>query len=535
MKNRLSFFVGSFVAAACALLLVVGGVAAWYVHRQEKTTSDLVAQDVQSIRPAESLVLATDDLRLQLSRYLATNDRAILDAVPEQTKAINAALAAAGERADSDRERELIAQAKQGYEHFVAEFNKARNIDSAAALGATIHRLDDQMIHDAILKPAQEYLQSKADAVAAVSVRNQQTADRVALGLLLLGVCGCVAGVLAGFGAARGIRRAFVQFQVPVRDASGKLAEVVGPIHVAADGNLDQFDDSLRTLAGQVADVVDRLQESQQALLRREQMTAVGQLAAGMAHELRNPLTTMKILVQSALEDGPHGRIEGHDLTVLEEEIGRQERSLKALVDFARPPKPRPRRFDAAALLAHAAKLCQGQAERQGIHIYVDVPPEPGEIFGDSEQVRQVYLNLLLNALDAMPSGGEVQVSASVDTTGVRPLALPFPELLTGDAGQKPAVSPGWLAVRIADTGPGIPAELGDRIFEPFVSTKETNNGLGLPVCSQIVMVHGGRLSGGNRDGGGAEFVVELPLAPQEKTMADGVMKPQLAPIVQRQ
>jgi signal transduction histidine kinase len=534
MKNRLPLVVGTSVAATCALLLVVGGVAAWYVHRQEKTTSDLVAQDVQSIRPAESLVLATDDLRLQLSRYLATSDRAILDAVPKQIEAIDVALAAAGELADSDRERDLISEAKRGYQQFVAEFNKARSIDSESAMRSTVRRLDDQLIHDAILKPAQEYLQSKADAVAAVSVRNQQSADRVALGLLLLGVCGSVAGVLAGFGVARGIRRAFVQFQVPVRDASGKLAEVVGPIHVAADGNLDQFDASLRTLADQVADVVDRLQESQQALLRREQMTAVGQLAAGMAHELRNPLTTMKILVQTALEDGPHGRIEGHDLTVLEEEIGRQERSLKALVDFARPPKPRPRRFDAAALLSHAAKLCQSQAERQGIHICVEAPSEPAEIFGDSEQVRQVYMNLLLNALDAMPSGGEVQISASIDTAGVRPLALPFPELLSGDAGQKPAVSPGWLAIRIADTGPGIPAQLGDRIFEPFVSTKETNNGLGLPVCSQIVMVHGGRLSGGNRDEGGAEFVVELPLAPQEKTQTDAAIKPQLAPIVQR-
>ncbi len=534
MKNRLTFFVGSSIAATCALLLLVGGVAAWYVNRLEKTTSDLVAQDVRSIRPAESLVLATDDLRLQLSRFLATGDRTILDGVPDHIAAIKDALTAAAEQATDDRERALIAQAQRGYEQFVAEFNRVRGLATPASVRSLVERLDDQFIHDSILKPAQEYLQSKADAVAAVSVRNQQTSDRVALGLLLLGVCGCVAGVLAGFGVARGIRRAFVQLQVPVRDASGKLAEVVGPIHVAAAGDMDQFDASLRALAGRVASVVDRLQESQQELLRREQMTAVGQLAAGMAHELRNPLTTMKILVQTALEDGPEGRIEGHDLTVLEEEIGRQERSLKALVDFARPPKPRPRRFDAAAMLGHTAKLCLAQAERQGIHICQDLPAEAAEIIGDSEQIRQVYLNLLLNAFDAMPSGGEVHISASTETTGVRPLVLPFNDVAKQGADGDSAVSPGWLVVRIADTGPGIPTELGERIFEPFVSTKETNSGLGLPVCSQIVLVHGGRLTGANRQEGGAEFVVELPLAPSEKLSPNFPPADDLAPIVQR-
>src|SRR5436305_15188616 len=117
-----------------------------------------------------------------------------------------------------------------------------------------------------------------------------------------------------------------------------------------------------------------------------------------MAHEHRNPLTTMKILVQTALEGGPECRLEGHDLTVLEEAITRQERSLKALVDFARPPKPHARRFDAAAMLGHAAKLCVSQAVRQGIHMCVDLPYEPAEIFGDSELIRQLHLNLLLNA-----------------------------------------------------------------------------------------------------------------------------------------
>ncbi len=115
------------------------------------------------------------------------------------------------------------------------------------------------------------------------SGRNRNVASRVGWGLFLLGACGALAGLLAGFGIARNVHRSMLQISLPVRDMAGRLNEVVGPINVTTDTDWSQLDDVLRTLADKTADVVRHLQESQQQSLRNEQLAAVGRLAAGLA------------------------------------------------------------------------------------------------------------------------------------------------------------------------------------------------------------------------------------------------------------
>ncbi len=114
----------------------------------------------------------------------------------------------------------------------------------------------------------------------------------------LLAVCGSAAGVVAGVGIARSVTRSIVELYVPVRVASGKLEEVIGPVDLIPSAGIENLDVLLHRMADHVGTVVDRLQQSQLEVLRAEQMAALGHLAAGMAHELRNPLTAMKILVQ---------------------------------------------------------------------------------------------------------------------------------------------------------------------------------------------------------------------------------------------
>jgi signal transduction histidine kinase len=259
-------------------------------------------------------------------------------------------------------------------------------------------------------------------------------------------------------------------------------------------------------MASQIGTVVERLQTSRREVLRSDQLAAVGKLAAGMAHELRNPLMTMKILVQSAIERGESGSLAGRDLNVLDEEIKRQERSLQNFLDFARPQKLQTRIFDILKVVKHTLTFVAGQAERQSVHIHCDLPVAPISISGDAEQIRQVFLNLLLNAFDALPEGGEVFVTISQ--------VLEEMETTDGMAAASVAARPpNWLVVCVADNGRGVPLELGDQIFEPFVSTKDTGTGLGLSICHQIVTAHGGQISAVNRPTGGAEFIVQLPLA----------------------
>src|SRR5207237_1121087 len=146
------------------------------------------------------------------------------------------------------------------------------------------------------------YLDYNEEAMARASRDNQRMTDRVVFVFPLVGICGAGAGMLTGLAMARGVRRSLVNLSIPVRDAAGKLNQVVGPMTLSADWDLQEFEATLRQVANQVGHVVERLQQSQREVLRADQLAAVGQLAAGMAHEIRNPLTAMKVLVEAAAE-----------------------------------------------------------------------------------------------------------------------------------------------------------------------------------------------------------------------------------------
>jgi two-component system, NtrC family, sensor histidine kinase HydH len=309
-------------------------------------------------------------------------------------------------------------------------------------------------------------------------------------------VCGSGAGLVAGFGFARGFNRSLVQLSVPIRDAAGRLDEVVGPITFTASGDLQEMESVLRLIADRIGAIIDRLRKSEREVLRAEQLAAVGQMAAGMAHELRNPLTSMKILVQAAQgQAGGEGgaRLGNRDLAVLEEEITRLEQLVRSFLQYARPPLPEKKILDLRSVVGEVTELAARRAARVGTQLAYEPPPEPARAEVDPDQFRQVVLNLLLNALDAQASGGAIRV-----------------ELANGPDG--------WLSLRVEDTGCGLPAALGSRIFAPFVTTKATGLGLGLSICKRIVEEHGGEISGANRPEGGAVFTLRLPGARESVT-----------------
>ena len=305
-----------------------------------------------------------------------------------------------------------------------------------------------------------------------------------------------VAGLIVGYGIARSIERSIVELSVPIRDAGGRLNEVVGPIAISSDATFQDLETALQDLADRVGTVVQHLQDSQRTTLRAEQLATLGQLAAGLAHELRNPLTSIKLLLQPDPEDQQPLTLDGRDLTVLRREVNRLEQTLQTFLDYARPPRLEKRPVVVRTLLQQTVEFVSPRARQLGIEISCECPDQIWEVEADAGQLRQVFLNLLLNALDASPSRTRITV-------------------------RMPNPTAQWLAIDIADQGPGLPAEFGERIFEPFVTTKEGGTGLGLPICRRIMVEHGGDITGENREVGGAVFTVRLPLT--EVALRDGV------------
>src|SRR5689334_5368192 len=146
------------------------------------------------------------------------------------------------------------------------------------------------------------------------------------------------------------------------------------------------------------------------SVLRAEELAEVGQLAAGMAHELRNPLTAIKMLVQTNREEAEARGLPAEDLNVIEQEVLRMEARLNVFIDFARPPKPERRRVDLAAVVEETLALVGGRARKQRVALKFIPPATPVEVEADGEQVRQLLVNLALNALDVMPRGGVLEI-----------------------------------------------------------------------------------------------------------------------------
>jgi signal transduction histidine kinase len=200
----------------------------------------------------------------------------------------------------------------------------------------------------------------------------------------------------------------------------------------------------------------------------------------------------IKLLVQAAAERRGVGTFHRRDLQVLEEEILRLEQIVSGFLDFARPPRLDPRPVDVRELAERTADGVRARADLQAVEVRVESAGGPTVVSADPNQVRQVLFNLLFNALDAQPDGGHVTVRVGMD----------------GGATDNPAV-----VVAVADGGPGLPSELADRVFEPFVSTKESGLGLGLSICRRIAETHGGGLTATSSPHG-ATFTLRLPVLP---------------------
>ena len=227
------------------------------------------------------------------------------------------------------------------------------------------------------------------------------------------------------------------------------------------------------------------LRRREQETLRAEHLATVAQMATGVAHELRNPLTAVKMLVQAGREGGPGG-LPAEDLEYIEQEIRRMERCLQSYLDFARPRKPERRAMDLADLVDRTLALVQPRAAQQRVELRFARPAAPVVADVDWEQIQQVLINLAFNALDAMPRGGTLETEIQAN-------------------------EPGTIALRVLDTGPGMTPQVLAQMFQPFFTSKETGTGLGLVISRRIAEEHGGNLTATNRPEGGACFELSLP------------------------
>lgn len=475
------------VAALALLLLVLAVGSAWYVHNLQKSASELIASNVASMQAAQELEISLREVRTQFTRYLLTQDEGHLKAIPRQKQRTADALAEAERAALSADEQILMKRVRSGYEHFFAEYERVLR-EREQWKYPKIFELTDAVFEKEILEPAHEYLRMNEGGLTSTTAANQRTADQISTALVVTGLCGAIGGLLGGTLIAVAIRRSLLSAEEKLRLTAAELGLAVSLTSPPTGTSTES--DTVEYMRRSASAVLTRLRQIERDALRAEQLAWVGQMAAGLAHEVRNPLMAIKLLVQAAAER--RGGFRGRDLQVLEEEIVRLEQIVSGFLDFARPPRLEPRPVDVKELAERAVDGVRARADLQAVDLKVEADAGAAVASADPNQVRQVLCNLLFNALDAQPGGGHVTVRVGMDR----------------GAGGDPEV-----VVAVADGGPGLPPELNERVFEPFVSTKESGMGLGLSICRRIAETHGGGLTAASTPHG-AIFTLRLPVVP---------------------
>lgn len=220
---------------------------------------------------------------------------------------------------------------------------------------------------------------------------------------------------------------------------------------------------------------------------KQQQLCSLGELAAGVAHEMNNALTLVVGWLDLLFADMPEGDSRRDTLELLMNESMRVSKLTNNLLEVARGAGAPPQPLDVSQILEEVLALVRNEMHNSNIKLESRLPPELPAIRGTSARLKQALLNLLLNARQAMPSGGRVTISADVDEDS-------------------------FVRVAVEDTGCGIPQDVQAQIFNPFFTTKKNGTGLGLSVTRRIVEDHGGSIQLESRPGSGARFTMRLPV-----------------------
>jgi signal transduction histidine kinase len=271
-------------------------------------------------------------------------------------------------------------------------------------------------------------------------------------------------------------------------DSTSDLQTVLAAWH-GATLRLEQTHEALRQ---EVCRLTDELEEKNRELARKNRLADLGQMASHVAHEVRNSLVPvtlyLSLLRRRVSEDSMNREL----LDKLAAGFTALDATVNDLLHFTAHRDPQSQIFPVRPLVDDILESLAPQLEAQRIHVHCDVPPAH-EIWADRDMLRRCVLNLALNALDAMPGGGELVI------TSVK--------------------GPSGFELEIADSGPGLSDEVRRRMFEPFFSTKSSGTGLGLAIVGRIAEVHGGKILARNCPEGGAAFTLRLPAHAEIKTL----------------
>jgi signal transduction histidine kinase len=470
--------------ASLVIITLVGGlVMIWHTYRMDGLLTEIVDRDVAAFLAAESLGTALINQKGFVSYYFLDGDEEWLRQLSEYRRIFTIWLDKTRAISETTDQQAAVDKIEREYRAYVAA--KDRVIEhykgGEREEGATLHR----MVRDHFFKIfdlCEAYKRMHKARIRQAKGESQVQARR----LRIIAVAGMMMNLMLGM---------LLVFML-VRQILGPLRRLAR--EADSDEGGDRPEDEITALSRSVRGLIrnadqthTELKRSRKHLLQSEKMAMVGQLAAGTAHSIRNPLTSVKMRLFSLSRSIDLSAEQKEDFEVISDEIRHIDTVVQNFLEFSRPPRLKMQRISPSAVVEMAMQLLAYRLTSYGVRVEIRRERPLPDIQADPEQLKEVLVNIIVNACEAMASGGNVVISEEEER---REFGADF------------------AVIRLTDNGPGVPESLREQIFQPFFTTKEEGTGLGLSIASRIVEEHGGWLDVTSKEGEGAVFVIMLPV-----------------------
>lgn len=479
LRNRIYLI----LTALVFITLLCGLITVWYTYRLERVLIAIIDRNLVAYQSAESFESSLINQKGFVSYYFLDGDPDWLRQLGKYRQIFNEQLHNARLLVEDEQQKQALDQIAREYQLYIDDKDRviAYYKTGEREQGTELHQKVRERFFN-ILELCERYKDFHTKKI--MSARNES--------LLQARKLRFIAGVAI-----------FVVFSLSVLLAFILANQILDPLHRLAqeankEGILKKSGDEVKAISRSVHDLIEaagqthiELERSREHLLQAEKMAMVGKLAAGMAHSIRNPLTSVKMRLFSLSRSLKLSDYQKEDFDVISEEIRHTDAIVQSFLEFSRPPRLKIQQISPSIVVDMGLQLLEHRLKSYDVTVKVIRQHPLPEIQADPEQLKEVLVNLIINACEAMEQGGSIVIEEEED------FVTPWGRV---------------AIIRLKDNGPGIPESIHDNIFQPFFTTKEEGTGLGLSIAARIVQEHQGQLDVQSKEGRGATFSITLPI-----------------------
>jgi signal transduction histidine kinase len=479
LRNRIYL-----ILTALVFITLIGGlITVWYTYRLERVLTEIIDQDLLAYKSAGSFETSLINQKGFVSYYFLDGDPDWLRQLGKYRQIFNEQLHTARLLVKDQQQKQAIDQIDHEYQLYIDDKDRviAHYKAGEREQGTELHqKVRDRFFN--ILELCEKYKDFHTKKIMSARKKSMLQARKLRF---IVG-----AAILVVFSLS--VLLAFILAN-QILDPLRRLAQEANK-----KGTLKKPGDEVKAISRSVHDLIEaagqthiELERSREHLLQAEKMAMVGKLAAGMAHSIRNPLTSVKMRLFSLSRSLKLSDYQKEDFDVISEEIRHTDAIVQSFLEFSRPPRLKMQQISPSVVVDMGLQLLKHRLKSYDVTVDVVRKHPLPEIQADPEQLKEVLVNLMINACEAMEQGGSIVIQEE-------------------EGFESPS---GKVAIiRLKDNGPGIPGSIHDNIFQPFFSTKEEGTGLGLSIATRIVEEHRGRLDVQSKEGQGSTFIITLPI-----------------------